>query len=372
VNYLYKGEGKACLIDSNGVDTRSKQSVITDFKDQAWLNPRIKNCVCHTSLSFAPGEKISDRMMTEIAREYMEKMDVRDTQYILVRHTDREHPHCHLLYNRIDNRGNVIPDRNDRYRNEKACKELTRKYGLYFSPGKERVNVDRLREPDKTRYQIYHAVKSALPHCGSWIDLENRLRKQDVTLRFKYNGHSDRVQGVLFSKNGRTFSGSKVDRAFSFSKLDHRFSQGKTQNRAQVPTAGTSSVRQPVAPRVAPVVHTTQRTGVQYSSQSVGKLQTAIDGYLSAFGKSGFSAKDGGELDLNRFGGRGRIPLPPSDSGIGIPPEQMQRRIGESHEEYIARITALIAAVSEAILVRIVENNRRQQAKPKHQFKMKF
>ena len=49
VNYLYKGEGKACLIDSNGVDTRSKQSVITDFKDQAWLNPRIKNCVCHTS-----------------------------------------------------------------------------------------------------------------------------------------------------------------------------------------------------------------------------------------------------------------------------------------------------------------------------------
>ena len=310
--------------------------------------------------------------MTQIAREYMEKMNVRDTQYILVRHTDREHPHCHLVYNRVDNRGKAIPDGNDRYRNEKACKELTQKYGLYFSPGKECVNVDRLREPDKTRYQIYHAVKNVLPHCRSWPELENRLRKQGVTMRFKYNGHSDRMQGVLFSKNGHTFSGSKVDRAFSFSKLNHRFSQGKTQNRAQVPTAGTSSVRPPVAPRVAPGVHTTQRTGVQNSAQSVGKLQTTVSGYLSAFGKSGFSAKDCGELDLKRFGSCGRIPLPPSDCGIGISPEQMQRRLGESHEEYIARITALIAAVAEAILNQIAENNRKRQAKPKQQFKMKF
>ena len=203
--------------------------------------------------------------MTQIAREYMEKMNVRDTQYILVRHTDREHPHCHLVYNRVDNRGKAISDGNDLYRNEKACKELTQKYGLYFSPGKERVNVDRLREPDKTRYQIYHAVKNVLPHCRSWPELENRLRKQGVTMRFKYNGHSDRKQGVLFSRNGRTFSGSKVDRAFSFSKLDRRFSPGQSQSRAQAPVVGASSV----GPRVAPVVHTTQRTGVQYSAQSV-------------------------------------------------------------------------------------------------------
>ncbi|MFR4025552.1 MAG: relaxase/mobilization nuclease domain-containing protein [Alistipes indistinctus] len=58
--------------------------------------------------------------MTQIAREYMEKMNVCDTQYILVRHTDREHPHCHLVYNRVDNRGKAIPDGNDRYRSRKS------------------------------------------------------------------------------------------------------------------------------------------------------------------------------------------------------------------------------------------------------------
>lgn len=103
--------------------------------------------------------------MAEIAQEYMEKMGIRDTQYILVRHSDRDHPHCHLVYNRIDNNGRTIPDKNDRYRNAKVCKELTAKYGLHFAAGKEHVNVERLREPDKTKYEIYYAIKAALPQC---------------------------------------------------------------------------------------------------------------------------------------------------------------------------------------------------------------
>ena len=37
-------------------------------------------------------------------------------------------------------------------------------------------------------------------------------------------------QGVLFSKNGLEFSGSKVDRAFSFSKLDRHFGQAQQRH----------------------------------------------------------------------------------------------------------------------------------------------
>ncbi|MFR4025551.1 MAG: hypothetical protein ACLTZY_07425 [Alistipes indistinctus] len=158
-----------------------------------------------------------------------------------------------------------------------------------------------------------------------------------------------------------------MDRAFSFSKLDRRFSPGQSQSRAQAPV----SEHRPSGPVSLRSWHTTQRTGVQYSVQPSANCKTAVSGYLSA-GKGGFSAKDCGELDLKRFGGCGRIPLPPSDCGIGISPEQMQRRLGESQEEHIARITALIAAVAEAILNQIAENNRKRQIKPKQQFKMKF
>ena len=42
---------------------------------------------------------------------------------------DREHPHVHIVFNRIDNNGKTISDRNDMYRNEQVCKKLKAKQG---------------------------------------------------------------------------------------------------------------------------------------------------------------------------------------------------------------------------------------------------
>ena len=32
----------------------------------------------------------------------MEKMGIRDTKYIIGRHYDKEHPHVHIAFNRVD------------------------------------------------------------------------------------------------------------------------------------------------------------------------------------------------------------------------------------------------------------------------------
>ncbi len=39
-------------------------------------------------------------------------------------------------------------------------------------------------------------------------------------MEFKYKGHTNEIQGVVFSMNGYRFNGSKVDRQFSHSKID--------------------------------------------------------------------------------------------------------------------------------------------------------
>ncbi len=49
-----------------------------------------------------------------------------------------------------DNDGNTISDRNERLRSTRICKELTLKYGLHMSNGKENVKRDRLKEPART------------------------------------------------------------------------------------------------------------------------------------------------------------------------------------------------------------------------------
>lgn len=41
-----------------------------------------------------------------------------------------------------------------------------------------------------------------------------------VDARFKYKGNTNEVQGIVFTKNGYHFNGSKIDRSFSYSKID--------------------------------------------------------------------------------------------------------------------------------------------------------
>jgi hypothetical protein len=152
----------------------------------------------------------------------MKQMGISDTQYLVGRHYDKEHPHVHLVFNRIDNNGKTISDRNDRFRSEKICKDLTRTYELYFAQGKENVKEHRLREPDKTKYEIYNSLKEIVPKCQNWEQIINGLKSQKIGVTFKYKGKSDEIQGVIFDKNSYTFNGSKVDRKFSYSKISQQ------------------------------------------------------------------------------------------------------------------------------------------------------
>ena len=162
INYILDPKKGTELIDSSGVRTESINHIVQSFIDQTKLNPRVSKVVGHISLSFSAQDssKLSNEWMAQIAREYMGKMGIKDTQYIIGRHFDKEHPHVHMAFNRIDNNGKTISDRNDRFRSEKISKELTAKYGLYFAGGKENVKEHRLKEPDKTKYEIYQNVSS--------------------------------------------------------------------------------------------------------------------------------------------------------------------------------------------------------------------
>ena len=236
INYILDPKKGTELIDSLGVRTDGINHIVQSFIDQTELNPRVSKVVGHISLSFSVQDspKLNNEWMAQIAREYMEKMGIKDTQYIIGRHFDKEHPHIHIAFNRIDNNGKTISDRNDRFRSEKICKELTVKHGLYFADGKEKVKEHRLKEPDKTKYEIYQALKAETTRCRDWKTLLSHLKMQDIDVRFKYKGNSQAVQGIIFEKNGYLFNGSKVDRSFSYSKIDFALQQNNREHGQQM------------------------------------------------------------------------------------------------------------------------------------------
>ena len=344
VGYVMKEEAR--ILEAEGIMPPEVKDMVQDFKDQTLLNPRLKNTVGHISLSFSPKDapRMTDALMTQIAKEYMQKMGITNTQYLLVRHLDQPHPHCHLVYNRVGNNGQTISDKNIKIRNAKVCRELTEKYGLYLAPGKDDVRREQLREPDKTRYEIYDAIKGCLPKCKSWNELEGKLKEQGIGVRYKYCGNTDRKQGILFSKNGFEFSGSKIDRTFSFTKLDNRFNHIQQQSQHRTTLLGNLSA-------------------------GAGNYRSAFAGLFGNTGRGGSSTRE--EPPSVNLGKAGSIPLPPADSPVGVSAEQLQRKPGESPEEHIARITALLDAAAEAMAIAAMERRRRLEEQ-KRKAKMKL
>jgi hypothetical protein len=235
INYVLDKAKQTELLAAEGVRYKSRESIIRSFVAQTGLNPKVSKTVGHISLDFSAQDrdKLTNAKMVQIAKEYMTKMGIVNTQYIIGRHYDKEHPHIHLVFNRVDNNGKTISDKNDRYRSEKICKELTEKYELYFAQGKENVKVNRLKEPDKTKYEIYDALKVAVPKCRNWNELKTQLKRQYIETTFKYKGNTDEVQGVMFQKNGYKFNGSKIDRQFSYSKIDFQLNQNEREHDIQ-------------------------------------------------------------------------------------------------------------------------------------------
>lgn len=175
VRYLMEKSGHTRIIDSDRVELSEIRSIIGSFNFLRKTRPEKVEVVGHVSLSFHKNDmpKLMDEFMAGLAHEYMQRMGISDTQSIVVRHTDTEHPLLHILYNRVKYDTKLVRSHNESIRSVAICKAIKQKYGLIFSEGKESVKVENLHDSDKVKYGIYEAVKTALEGCTSlrnWSD----------------------------------------------------------------------------------------------------------------------------------------------------------------------------------------------------------
>lgn len=220
------GKDEAKILASDAVLLGTNAEMTQSFELQRQLNPRIKKPVGHIALSFKPEDKprLTDEFMAKIALEYMQMMGITDTQFIIVRHHNTDNPHCHIVYNRINNEGKLISDAHDYRRNEQVTKALKSKYGLTYGTDKSNTNTRNLRNAERAKYEIHNAVKSALKMVDSWNEFKSELAKRGVHLEVVYKDKErTKVQGIRFCKNGYSFKGTQISRDYSFGKLNARF-----------------------------------------------------------------------------------------------------------------------------------------------------
>jgi len=230
------GSKDAKLLASEGVLETDIKSIINSFYMQSLMNPNLSKSVGHIPLAFSPEDtpRLTDQFMIQLAKEYMKAMEIKNTQYIIVQHNNTSHPHLHIVFNRVDNDGKTISDKNDHFRNEKVCKQLKDSYNLTYGKGKENVNVQKLKGAEQTKFEIYHAIKNTLPKVRNWKQFEQDLNQQGISIEYKKKGQTDEIQGISFKKGEHSFKGSEIDRNFSYSKLDAVLDENRQMQQIQI------------------------------------------------------------------------------------------------------------------------------------------
>ena len=208
------------IIASEGVDLSTNKSIVASLNIQAKARPTLKAYVGHISLSFSPEDykRMSDELIAEISRKYLQRMGIVNTQFVIFRHHDKAHDHVHIVYNRVDNDGNAITGASNFKKSAAITKALTREYCLTFGKGKKNVNRDRLKGKDAAKYRMYDLITAALKDNHSWESLRQALAKNGIVMDFirKVDGS---VKGISFSDGNVTFSAGKIDRSLTLGNI---------------------------------------------------------------------------------------------------------------------------------------------------------
>ncbi len=251
-NDIKSDEKRGRLLSYQGVCVVSNETIADSFNthlrhpDSRGRVHHIGQPVKHVSISFSledahlfPDNEQGDRFMAQLVDEWLRGMGITNAQYIVARHFDKTHPHCHLVFSRIDLDGNVISAFNERIRSAKVCKEIKVRHGLTFGNSSgEKVNRDRLLPVQQALFDLKTAVIAAADNASSWVEFQCELEAQGIEACFSFNRTTGEVRGISFAKGDYRFAGSKLSKQkLTYSKLAAKF--------GELPNVGVRILRTP-------------------------------------------------------------------------------------------------------------------------------
>ncbi len=203
--------GKSELLHTENVVSRNALDLAQEMQAVAKLH-RAEKIVMHTSLSWKPGEKITNEQMVKASLMYCEKMGAsRDNhQIVIYRHHDQAHPHCHVYINRVPlDRSPALAQSNDYVRNVKACRQISEQLGFETVVPKQQQRVFQSSlEAQQARQKIQQALDDSLKQAKSFSELKMQLEEKGIQVRTLEK--QGKVKGISFRVDNYAYKGTAV------------------------------------------------------------------------------------------------------------------------------------------------------------------
>lgn len=248
LNYLFS-KPEAKLIGGNmaGHDPRT---LAAEFKFSRQLNQNVKRPVYHASLSLPRHERLDNSRWNALAADYLKQMGFTDNQYVLVRHSDREHDHVHIVASRIRLDGSCVHDGWDYRRSETVLRRLEQDYNLeavkpsweterrgktsgQMRRQEDRENKARLPPTPSVKQQIQEIADRVIQQCATPEQFIEKIKESgvDVQLRTRRDGS---ISGISYQYElplvaTVATSGTKLGTGYTWNGIQRRIQQLEQQ-----------------------------------------------------------------------------------------------------------------------------------------------
>ncbi|MEG4271948.1 MULTISPECIES: relaxase/mobilization nuclease domain-containing protein [unclassified Microcoleus] len=237
LNYVL-GKKDATLIGGT-MCGQTPEELAAEFAIARQLRPNLKVAVFHATLSVDRIEKLedseeNDQRWLAIAANYMKAMEFDNNQYAVVKHSDTEHDHIHIVASRICLDGGVVDDSWDYYKSQETIRQLERNYNLEtvtpsWETDKRAPTTGEHRQlkskgNKSVRVQLQDLIDEVTQDNPSMSEFVERLQQQgpEVQVRLTRTGIG-LSKGISYNLDGVALSGTQLGKAYTFSGLQkHR------------------------------------------------------------------------------------------------------------------------------------------------------
>jgi hypothetical protein len=197
--------------------------------------PQVQRPVYHLSLAWDPSDRVNRAQIVAVADRVLRELGLDGHQALLIAHRDTEHPHVHLMVNRVHpETGRAWAGRHDYQALEQILRPLEREFGFREVPGhhgrfagqeppdrSQALSTGELRRWERTgRVPFGELVRGEVAgdfaEAASWMDLEARLARRGLRLQ-------PRGRGMVVTDGQEWMKCSALARGAGRAQLEKRF-----------------------------------------------------------------------------------------------------------------------------------------------------
>jgi hypothetical protein len=180
-----------------------------DFMQFVPAHFRTEKPVFHVSINPHPDDRLTDDQLTDIGREYMQRLGYGNQPYLIFKHEDIGREHIHIVSLRVDSDGKKIDDYKEHERSKEITEHLERKYNLHPAEGQKRSEQWELTPVDASGGDLKKQITSVIKPLASMYHFQS-MGEYKAVLSL-YNINVEELKGEVKGKPYRGLLYSAMD-----------------------------------------------------------------------------------------------------------------------------------------------------------------